>query len=139
MQNQMALLEQASRSSSAFVERKRSLNINEGIKSQVRDALEMIDMWSHDLVKLLGRFGQKLLDIPEPIVRYTPQFCPLFSRISHQFEQDSNFWVPIFGEANAIWDDTLIKIPLVAGSGAVHLRRGCSLPRFMFHLSLCFF
>ena len=121
MQNQLVLLEQASRSLSAFVERKRSLSTNEALEPQAREALDLINLWSLDLVKLLGRFGQNLLDTPESIFKYIPQFCPQVSRISRQFGQDSTFRVSISGEANAMWDDNLTKIPLGAGSGAVDI------------------
>ncbi|KAA8644438.1 uncharacterized protein ATNIH1004_008642 [Aspergillus tanneri] len=70
-----------------------------------------LQMWSKDLVKILGRFGDQLISHPLTIYDLIPRFCPPRSRIHSQFcANNSTSGLEIKGMPFKSWDETFSKI-----------------------------
>lgn len=119
MQDQLKTLVHSSRSISAFADRRRALDTSAAPNSRPIQTLEVLDLWAVDLVKIVGRFGQKLLDAPDTIFRFVPQFCPQESIIHRQFGKRSAFAVSSSGGSNTVWDDSLAKLFVGANAQAL--------------------
>ena len=110
MENQLKILVQSSHTLSAFAEKRRRLDSSIAPNLRPLQALEMIELWSIDLIKLVGKFGRNLIDTPNSIFKFVPQFCPQESAIYRQFGRNGTFSVRISGDSHASWDDSLAKL-----------------------------
>lgn len=124
MWKQLRVLVQTSQSLASFVERRKVHDACIAPNLRPTEALESMDLWSTDLVKIVGKFGKNLLETPEAIHKFIPQFCPRTSAINRQFGKRGAFQVRVPGEANSAWDDSLAKIFL--GSTAEGLSIACA-------------
>ena len=120
-QDQLKTLVQASQRLAAFAERRRVNDASLAPNLRPIEALEAMDLWSHDLVKIVGKFGRNLIDMPDSIFKFIPQFCPEDSAIHRQFGRRGAFSVHVPGDANAKWDDSLAKIFVGAESEALSI------------------
>ena len=118
---QLRLLVQSSQSLANFADRKRICDASIAPNLRPLEALEAVDLWATDLVKVVGKFGRNLLEMPESIHRFIPQFCPRSSAINAQFGRKSAFSVVVPGDANTVWDDNLARIFTGADSEAVFI------------------
>ena len=122
MQNQLKTLVYSSRSLSAFADRRRTLDASVAPNLRPIQTLEVLDLWAVDLVKIVGRFGQKLLDMPDTIFKFIPQFCPQESITHRQFGKRSAFTVSFSGGSNTAWDDSLAKLFVGADAQALAIK-----------------
>ncbi|MDI1492267.1 MAG: hypothetical protein OHK93_003479 [Ramalina farinacea] len=122
MQDQLRTLVHSSRSLSAFADRRRVLDASVAPNLRPIQTLEVLDLWAVDLVKIVGRFGQKLLDMPDTIFKFIPQFCPQESIIHRQFGRRSAFTVSFSGGSNTAWDDSLAKLFVGANAQALTIK-----------------
>jgi WD40 repeat protein len=72
--------------------------------------LELLELWSIDLLKVVGKFGANLRQVPTAIYSCIPQFCPLNSVLHQQFGKPSSSPVSVTGLSNADWDDCLARV-----------------------------
>ena len=121
LHDQLKTLVQSSRSLSAFAEKRRAMDAS--IASNIRplQTLEYVELWAIDFIKIVGKFGQNLLDMPDSIFKFIPQICPRQSIIHRQFGQRSTFKVSVSGDSNAVWDDNLAKIFVGASFQALYI------------------
>jgi hypothetical protein len=69
--------------------------------------------WSHDLVRIVGKFGAHMKQHPRAIYDLIPAFCPKESMVHRQFA-GSQLSLPIVlrGKTNKEWDDCLAKFTI---------------------------
>ena len=120
-QNQLHVLVHASRSLAIFAEKQRTLDASLAPNLRPLQALETIELWISDLVKIVGKFGRRLLETPDAIFKFVTQFCPQNSIINRQFGRRGAFSVEFSGTSNASWDDSLAKLFVGPTSQALSL------------------
>ncbi|KAF2755764.1 hypothetical protein EJ05DRAFT_540420 [Pseudovirgaria hyperparasitica] len=115
--DQLGVLVYSSQALSHTVSHKRK-NETKSALEDLQD-IELLDAWSVDLRKVMGKFGLNLLQEPSGINRLIPQFCPRNSMLFRQFAED-NLATPfnIAGLSYDDWDDSLAKINFSRGSQA---------------------
>jgi WD40 repeat protein len=118
-QNQLKILVQSSQALTAFAEKRRILDSSIALNLRPLQALEVIELWAIDLVKIVGKFGRNLIDTPDSIFKFVPQFCPHESAIHRQFGRKGAFSVYVSGDSHANWDDSLAKLFVGAESQAL--------------------
>ncbi|KAL9618613.1 MAG: hypothetical protein Q9160_006724 [Pyrenula sp. 1 TL-2023] len=121
MQNSLKVLVQSSQALIAFSEKRRLLDSAVAPNLRPLRALESIELWSTDLVKIMGKFGRNLINTPEAIFKFVPQFCPRNSAIHQQFGRKRAFSVNVSGASYDKWDDNLAKLFAGAGSQALNV------------------
>ncbi|KFX99301.1 hypothetical protein V490_01847 [Pseudogymnoascus sp. VKM F-3557] len=88
--------------------------LNHGSLSQ-RQAVSSIEGWATDLVKIVGRFGNSLIQYPESIYKLIPPFCPDDSIIYQQFGRKEMRALQVSGVTKNGWDDCLARFSLDHG------------------------
>lgn len=82
-------------------------------------ALNTIEGWATDLVKIVGKFGPMLVQNPEAIHKLIPPFCPESSMIFQQFGRKESKSIQVGGSRNNIaWDDCLARLSMDEGFAA---------------------
>ncbi len=120
---QLKELVYASQSLTTFVERRRKLDASRiPLFHRVQDS-ETLELWATDLVKVVGKFSENLMNKPDSIFRLIPQFCPRSSIIYRQFgrKESSPSALSVTGILNNVWDDRLAKVLVGTGCQAVHI------------------
>ncbi|KAL4756745.1 WD40 repeat domain-containing protein [Aspergillus foveolatus] len=74
--------------------------------------LELLERWSADLLKIVGKFSWQLMIHPEAIYSQIPPLCPSSSVIYEQFYQQDFADIKILGTSQTDWNDNLARIPL---------------------------
>ncbi|KAK7542387.1 WD40 repeat-containing protein [Phyllosticta citribraziliensis] len=74
--------------------------------------LEILDQWTVDLVKVIGKFSFHLIEDPAVVYKLIPPFCPENSLIHRQFHNPDSAQVLVSGMSHKKWDDNLAKIDL---------------------------
>ncbi|KAI1762699.1 hypothetical protein GGR53DRAFT_402681 [Hypoxylon sp. FL1150] len=73
---------------------------------------ELLESWSTDFVKLVGKFGANLRQNPESIYKLIPPFCPKNSSIHQLFGKAEAKSISVSGSSTENWDDSLARISL---------------------------
>lgn len=89
-------------------------------------ALSTIEGWATDLVKIVGKFGDTLLDYPDSILKLIPPFCPESSTIYQLFGRKEARTICVGGSYNMIWDDCLARFSMDEGIVASAVTTGGS-------------
>ena len=79
---------------------------------------EMVEKWSADLVKVVGKFGANLARNPEAIHRLIPPFCPQDSILYQQYGRREIKSLSVSGFSNTSWDDSLARLSFGSGTHA---------------------
>ncbi|OBT75830.1 hypothetical protein VF21_05527 [Pseudogymnoascus sp. 05NY08] len=87
--------------------------------SQHRLSLEVVEQWSIDLLKIIGKFSSYIVDDPTAIQRLIPQFCPRRSAMYRQFGKQPHLLVRNI--SNDDWDDCLGRIAIDSGYQATEI------------------
>ena len=103
--NQLRSLVLASTHLLAFVNRRRKT-----ISDKLAPEDELLEMWSTDLVKIVGKFGSNLLRNPESIYKLIPPFCPDNSIIYKRFGKKESNNIKVSGHSGSDWDDSLARL-----------------------------
>ncbi|KAI5927329.1 hypothetical protein F4810DRAFT_650319 [Camillea tinctor] len=106
---QLTVLTEASESLYYFVQRIQKLNPASDTSLRCLDESRMLESWSHDILKLLGKFGDCLSQDPASIYTCIPSFCPKSSAIFKNFGEMSSTSLQIHGQPD-IWDDCLARV-----------------------------
>ncbi|KAL8991630.1 MAG: hypothetical protein Q9169_007802, partial [Polycauliona sp. 2 TL-2023] len=77
---------------------------------------ELLDSWSEDLTKLVGKFGSILVRDPESIYKTIALFCPKSSAIYQQFGKSKDRSLTVSGLTAEDWDDSLARISFGSGT-----------------------
>jgi WD40 repeat protein len=120
-QDQLKILVQSSQALTAFAGKRRTFDASIAPNLRPLQALEAIELWAIDLVKIVGKFGRNLIDTPGSIFKFIPEFCPQESVIHRQFGRKSAFSVRVSGNSNVTWDDSLAKVFVGAESQALNI------------------
>lgn len=80
-----------------------------------REAIAVIEGWATDLVKIVGKFGNNLIQNSSSIYRLIPPFCPPSSVIYLQFGRKENKALHVSGITSSTWDDCLARFSLGQG------------------------
>jgi WD40 repeat protein len=108
-------LVKAATAMSSFVNTNRRINVTKELGLHRRSDLEVLDQWTVDLVKVLGKFSRHLLCHPAAIYKLVPPFCPKRSILHRQFQNFGAAEMGVSGPSNDNWDDNLVRIALPAG------------------------
>ncbi|KAI1661234.1 hypothetical protein F4813DRAFT_385767 [Daldinia decipiens] len=114
--NQQRILIQASRNLSKYCLRQRRHNTLQRDKGHHIVEQELLESWSIDFVKLVGKFGIHLRQDPESIYKLIPPFCPRNSSIYQLFGKLEAKNIAISGISTKNWDDSLARISPGSGS-----------------------
>ncbi|KAL3434765.1 hypothetical protein BDV09DRAFT_168924 [Aspergillus tetrazonus] len=83
--------------------------------------LELLERWSADLLKIVGKFSRQLMIHPTAIYSQIPPLCPSSSAIYEQFYQQDFADIKILGISQTDWNDNLARIPLPRGEEGIKL------------------
>jgi WD40 repeat protein len=114
----LEILVKAAKVLSAFLSAKRKLNVTNNPPFQHLSDMELLDHWTIDLVKLVGKFGRHLLLDPLGIYKVVPPFCPEKSILRRTFYQPILADLSVSGISNTNWNDNLAKLALPSGDRA---------------------
>ena len=114
----MEVLVKAAKALTHFVSITRRMNASRNLLLHRLSDLELLDNWSFDLPKIVGKFGRCLLSDPSAICRLIPPFCPKSSILYKQFLNVGSAVVSISGISNLAWNDNLARMILSQGDQA---------------------
>lgn len=79
--------------------------------------IELLNTWSTELIKLMGKFGIHLVQYPDSIYHLIPLFCPPDSAIGKQFQASDPVTPRVTGiyTMSGGWDDCLAKFTVEQG------------------------
>lgn len=81
-------------------------------------AVDVIESWATDFVKIVGKFGNNLSQNPDSIHKLVPAFCPRDSIAYQQFGRKESKTLHISGITSTTWDDCLARFSLEQGAMA---------------------
>ncbi|KAI1469710.1 uncharacterized protein F4812DRAFT_300693 [Daldinia caldariorum] len=116
--NQQRILIQASRNLSKYCLRQRRYYALQTDRGQQIVERELLESWSIDFVKLVGKFGIHLRRDPESIYKLIPPFCPRSSSVYQFFGKAEVKNIAVSGISTENWDDSLARISPRSGSYA---------------------
>lgn len=120
--DQLKILVQASNYLHAFASKKRKMHADDVPNKERIEALELLDSWAADLLKVFAKFGPNLSQEPSAIYKLIPPFCPKESVLYRQHgKKDQSSSLTVIGLTNPSWDDCLAKISLGAGLQALQI------------------
>lgn len=114
--NQLRVLIESSHALTAYIGRRRRLDAARDPTMRRYEDLELLESWTHDLLKIPGKFGNNLSQDPSSIFTSVPPFCPTSSAIHKLFAEAASSSVTVRGKP-AEWDDCLASISV----GSSHL------------------
>lgn len=114
--NQLRVLIDSSHAMSSYINRKRRLEVGRDPTTCRFEALEILENWTQDLLKIPGKFGSILSRDPSCIFTSVPPFCPTTSAIYRQFAKAASSSVTVRGQP-AEWNDCLASVSV----GSNHL------------------
>lgn len=103
----------ASRYLTDLVLKLRILNDDESLARH--QAMDVMERWATDLVKIVGKFGNSLGRNPDAIYKLIPPFCPEGSIIYQQFGRKESKALYVSGFTAGAWDDSLACFSLEHG------------------------
>ncbi|KAK0671872.1 YVTN repeat-like/Quino protein amine dehydrogenase [Cercophora samala] len=72
-------------------------------------AVDLLEGWATDLTKVVGKFGQRLVESPESIHKLIPPFCPEASVMYQQFGRKEARSLQVSGYTQDGWDDGVAR------------------------------
>nr|OQO27409.1 hypothetical protein B0A51_05045 [Rachicladosporium sp. CCFEE 5018] len=111
--NQLGVLIDAAQNLSTYFSRRRRLRaaIDEEGPFQI-DKQALLEGWTIDLVKIVGKFGTILHRHPDAIYKLIPPFCPEGSSIYQYFGKQESKNLSISGVSSDNWDDSVARLTL---------------------------
>lgn len=70
-----------------------------------------VELWATDLIRLVTKFGNQLLEAPTAIFKLLPPFCPKQTIIYRKFGA-SNKNLSVLGLSALAWNDCLARMPM---------------------------
>ncbi|KAI1376469.1 hypothetical protein F4677DRAFT_79151 [Hypoxylon crocopeplum] len=120
--NQQRILVQTSKILSDYCLERQRGNAAQKDKTYHIVRQELLESWSIDFVKLVGKFGANLRRNPEAIYKLIPPFCPRNSSIYQLFGKAEARSIAISGISTEDWDDSLSRISLRSGTYASSIK-----------------
>ncbi|MCJ1435227.1 hypothetical protein MMC27_004599 [Xylographa pallens] len=109
----------ASRSLATFAQKRRKVDAPTMPLLHRDSDLSLLELWAVDLLKIVGKFGDHLLQDPTVIYKYIPQFCPRDSMIRQTTSGSSQF--SVVGLEATEWDDCLARLSVGSNQQAFTL------------------
>ncbi|KAI1358904.1 WD40 repeat-like protein [Xylaria arbuscula] len=110
----LQVLAVASRYMTDVVLRMRAVSIDETLTRH--RAIDVVEGWAIDLIKIVGKFGNSLIQYPDSIYKLIPPFCPETSAIYQQFGRKESRALHVSGSKTNTWDDCLARFILEKGA-----------------------
>lgn len=82
------------------------------LEPRLKDGLELLNDWTVDLIKIVGKFGAHLVTRPRAIYDVVPTLCPGQSIMYRSFQNAGSSIVRLLGTAHARWNDNLARLAL---------------------------
>lgn len=100
-----------------YLKRIQLLHQDENPLSKPLVEIELLNNWSTELIKLVGKFGIHLLQLPDSIYHLIPLFCPPESAMGKQFQASDLVTPRVTGiyTTGGGWDDCLAKFTVEQG------------------------
>lgn len=104
---QLRILTTAAKNMNAFREKRRKFSIGSPVRLDCEYDLDVMEQWSTDLVRIVGKFGHQLIHHPTAIHTLVPALCPPASIISSQFSATSEQTLMVSELRHRGWDDSV--------------------------------
>ncbi|KAL9614137.1 MAG: hypothetical protein Q9167_001347 [Letrouitia subvulpina] len=114
----LEILVKAAKVLTTFINNRRKLNSTKNPLLHRLSDIDLLERWTIDLVKLVGKFGRQLMLDPSAIYKLVPPLCPEHSILYQQFYRPDSTEMVIKGISNTSWNDNLAKIALPNGGQA---------------------
>lgn len=114
----LEMLVKAAKVLTTFISSRRKLNSSKNPLLHRLCDIDLLERWTIDLVKVIGKFSRQLLSDPSAIYKLIPPLCPKHSILHQQFHHPDSAQVAIRGISNSHWNDNLAKITLPDGDQA---------------------
>jgi WD40 repeat protein len=72
--------------------------------------VHFLERWTVDLIRILGKFGNNLVEAPSSIFKHIPPFCPRDSIVGQFGARQENPLIKVTGISSRIWDDNLARL-----------------------------
>ncbi|KKY25011.1 putative nacht and wd domain protein [Phaeomoniella chlamydospora] len=105
----LQLLADASRRITLYLQKKRALDAANAPTLHRLEEIEILERWSRDLLKILGKFGTHILQDPSAIYNCVAPFCPQHSAIYRTFGKQSQRALNVTPLPEE-WDDCLARL-----------------------------
>ena len=69
-----------------------------------------IQAWATDMIRIVGKFGLNIVQVPSSIYRQVAPFCPKDSMISRCYAKPREMAFSVRGISSAVWDDCLARL-----------------------------
>jgi WD40 repeat protein/pimeloyl-ACP methyl ester carboxylesterase len=119
--SQLEMLVMCAKALTTFVKIRRQQNAHQNPLLHRLNDLELLDSWTIDLVKVVGKFSRHLLSNPGVIYNLIPALCPHESILYRQFSESASSKLIVSGMSFGTWDDNLARISLGNDEQAWHL------------------
>ncbi|KAI4108869.1 MAG: hypothetical protein LQ339_001987 [Xanthoria mediterranea] len=108
--NQLKILVDASQSVTAYLGKKSIVDTESSPLTHRLQEKELLELWSIDLVKIVGKFGGQLVKHPRTIQSLIPTLCPTTTAIFQYFGQTkARGRIILSGFSHLRWDDCLSR------------------------------
>lgn len=109
--DQVKTLISTSQSLSSYIRRRRKVDSLKAPPQRRITDLETLDLWTTDLLKLVGKFGSRLRQDSTVIHKFIPQLSPPNSALHQQFASASSL-ISVTGLSITDWDDLLSRVSI---------------------------
>ncbi|PTB62268.1 hypothetical protein BBK36DRAFT_1145059 [Trichoderma citrinoviride] len=108
----LEVLVRASKALASFAQRTRKQDDSKNPLLHRLSDLALLDEWTVDLVKLVGKFGPTLVTDPSVIYDMIPAFCPTKSVVHRQYYDPHSAKIKLLGAREVSWNDNLGRLVL---------------------------
>ncbi|CAL8581634.1 hypothetical protein XPA_007322 [Xanthoria parietina] len=111
--DQLKTIVYASQSVTSYLRKKSKVDAESSPLTHPLQEKELLELWSIDLVKIVGKFGGQLVKHPRTIQSLIPRMCPTTTAIFQHFGQTkASGQMLLGGFSRSRWDDCLSKFSI---------------------------
>ncbi len=122
LSNQLGNVIYASTTLTRYIERRRRSEAEKSPLLHRISDLKLLEVWCLDLLKVVGKFGDHLLQDPSAIYNIVPQLCPQNSALYQQFAKSTLSHVSVSGLSILEWDDLSSRLMIDSSQQASIIR-----------------
>ena len=112
----------ASATLTRYIERRRRSEAEKSPLLHRLSDLKLLEVWALDLLKVVGKFGDHLLQDPSAINNTIPQLCPQNSALYNQFGKSTFSHISVSGLSIMEWDDLSSRLVIDSSHQASMIR-----------------
>lgn len=105
----------------SYIRRRRKLDTMKLPMHRRITELDILELWATDLLKLVGKFGSRLLQDSTAIYKFIPQLSPPNSALHQQFRSSPLSVISVTGLSATDWDDLLSRVSIGTADQALML------------------